>query len=163
MSKKSERKIFSIPVILAAVFVVGLLAVEYSKSLQTMARGADEPPTIDFTWTPIGRVDLKEMVGTVKLQDDHALDFSTYKVTIVEMGREITLPIDGVIGRDYEQKLSFAMYDGNLNLLKKQQMTLKIEVADDIGQKTEIERVVKLKLPEGWTEEMIGGVKLITE
>jgi hypothetical protein len=162
MSKKSERKIFSVPVILAAVFVVGLLVVEYSKSIQTMVRGTDEPPTIDFTWTPIGRVNLKEMVGTVKLEDDHALDFSTYKVTVMELNREIGLPVEGVIGRDYEQQMSFAMFDGNLELLKRQQMTLKVEVADDAGQKTEIEQVVKLKLPEGWTEEMMGGIQLMT-
>ncbi len=163
MSKKSENKLFSLPVILAAAFVVGLLAVEYGKSLQTMARGGDDPPTVDFTWTPVGRVDLKEMVGTVKLQDDHALNFSTYKITILELNREITLPVEGVIGRDYEQQISFAMFDGNLNLLKKQAMTIKIEVADDAGQHTAIQRIVKLKLPEGWTEEMIGGVKLLTE
>jgi hypothetical protein len=163
MSDNQGKKFFRLPVILAAIFVVGLILVEYGTQIRLAARGADHPPTVDFTWTPIGRVDLKEMVGTVTLVDDHALDFSTYKITVVELGREIDLPIVGIIGREYEQKVSFAMFDGNLQLLKKGEMTLQVEVADDVGQKTVIERIVKIKPPSGWTQEEIDSIQLITE
>ncbi|MFH1047970.1 MAG: hypothetical protein V1738_06755 [Patescibacteria group bacterium] len=163
MDKKPERKIFTLPVILGAVFIVALLSIEYGKSLRLMARGADNPPTVEFTWVPVGRVSLKEMIGTVKLKDDHALDFTTYNLKVVELGRDIGLPIEGMLGREYEQQVSFAMFDGYLELLKRGQMTLQIEVADDIGQKTTIERIVKLKMPDGWTEESIDSIQLITE
>lgn len=163
MNKKKDRKLISLPIILAAVFVVGLLAIEHHKGIEDAARGEDKPPEVDFTWKPVGRVSLKDMVGTVKLKDDHALDFSTYKIRIVELGREIELPIEGVIGREYKQDISLAMFAGNLELLKRGEMTIQVEVADDAGQMTQIERVVKLKMPEGLTREAVRSIDFKTE
>ena len=154
-AKPKRRKIFSWPVIVAAIFVVLLLVVEYGKSLQMVARGTDEKPTVDFTWTPIGRVSLKEMKGHLKVEDDHAIDFTTLKMEVVELHKTIEVTRNDVIGRSFETDMSFAMFDGNLDLLKHGQMTLRVSVSDDIGQETVIERVVKIKVPEGLSPDLL--------
>jgi len=163
MAADKGRRFFSWPIILAAVFVMALIVVEYGKTLSLAARGTDNKPTVDFTWTPIGRVSLREMVGKIRVEDDYAIDFSTLKVEIVELRRTIDVTREDVIGKSFEQNMSFAMFDGNLELLKRGQMTLRISVADDVGQETVIERVVKLDVPKGLTPEMMKSLQLMVE
>ncbi|MBU0624786.1 hypothetical protein KKF05_00405 [Patescibacteria group bacterium] len=145
MNKKNGRKFFPLPIILAAVLIVLLLVVEYGQSLRLAVRGIDNKPTVDFTWTPIGRVSLKEMIGRVKVEDDYALDFNTLKLEIVELNQTIELTRSDVIGKSFEQEISLAMFDNQPELMTRGQMTIRVSVADDRGQEAILERVVKLK------------------
>jgi hypothetical protein len=142
---QKKRKLFSWPIILAAAFIIVLLIIEYGQSWQWLVRGADHGPTIDFTWTPLGRVSLKEMIGTVKVEDDYALDFNTLKFEILELNQTIDLTRKDVIGKSFEQTISLAMFDNQPELARRGQMTVRISVADDRGQQAMIERIIKLK------------------
>ncbi|MFH2062731.1 MAG: hypothetical protein ABIJ46_01095 [bacterium] len=140
-----KRRIISFPIVAAVIFIAVLVVADRWKSFSHLTRGQDNKPTVDFTWTPIGRVRLTEMVGMVRVQDDYAIDFSTLKVQVVELNKTIKISRDDLVGRDYEERVSFAMLAGNVEIASRGQMTLRISVADDAGQVTEIERVIKIE------------------
>ncbi len=141
----SRYKAMVLPLGLSALILVvmGLIIAKDTRAL--MLRNEDLPPVIDFTWTPAGDVDLKEMRGFLTMKDDYALDFTTYRFTIVEIARTFDLPIDGMIGREYEQPVSLSLIADRPEVLRQQKLTVEISVADDKGQKTTITRVIKLK------------------
>lgn len=106
----------------------------------------DNPPVIEFTWTPLGEVDLKTVVGHLKMSDDKALDFGTYRMTVMETGNTYDLPIQGgVIGRLYETDLRFSWLANNPNLLSSDRMTLNFSIADNAGHKTSLIKAIPLK------------------
>lgn len=131
--------------VVASVAVLLLMMFVIARDFTIAGRKEDLPPVIDFTWTPVGPVDLREMKGFLTMRDDYALDFTTYQMKIVELDRTFGLPIDGVIGKDYEQMVSLSLFADNGTLLEKGRVTLQFSIADDKGQVTTIERVMKLK------------------
>ncbi|MEY4744936.1 MAG: hypothetical protein RL272_881 [Candidatus Parcubacteria bacterium] len=126
---------------LAILAVMGLIAASDTRKLT--ARSEDLPPRIEFTWSPAGAVDLKDMHGFLTLKDDYALDFKTYRMRLVEVDKTIDLPIDGLIGKDYEQPVSLGLVAGNPRLNGR--LTVEISIADDRGQKSTLTRVITLK------------------
>jgi len=138
----------STAIALGVVLIVGLIAL--GDNLKYMVRGDDKAPEVDFTWTPIGPVTLKEMVGHIHIKDDYALDFSKFDVRIVELDRMLEIVREDVIGREYDGDVHFAQFDEHPVLLKYGRMTLEISATDDRGQTTKIERVVKIKRPDGF-------------
>ena len=145
MEDKSKRRwFFTLPALAIVAIILILAASEYGKSFSYAIRGQDNKPTVDFTWTPLGRVRLTEMVGQVFLEDDYALDFSTFEVEVVELRKVLKIAREDLVGREYTDRVSFAQLAGNPEINARGQMTLRISVADDRGQKTEIERVVKI-------------------
>lgn len=155
MAKARRNLLAAVPVLLAAAIlsVMALIAGKDTKALMT--RKEDLPPTIDFTWSPAGAVTLKEMRGFLTMKDDYALDFTTYRLRIVELDKTVNLPIDGLIGKDYEQPISFGLLADDPRVVGLDKLTIRISVADDKGQKASIERVVKIK------PEPIGAAALI--
>jgi len=150
MENKAKKRYFTLStaIALGVILVVGLLAM--GDNVRYLARGEDKAPEVDFTWTPIGPVTLKEMVGHIHIKDDFALDFSRFDVRVVELDKTLEIMRDDVIGKEYEGDLFFAQFHEHPVLLKYGRMTLEISVADDRGQVTKIERVVKVKRPEGF-------------
>lgn len=147
--KYKKTTLAAIPVILA-VGVLAAVALTASRDARPIfGRGSsDEPPTIEFTWSPAGAVSLMEMKAKLHLKDDHELDFPSYKMTLVEAGRELRLPLaDEIIGKEYEDTLSFSLIADDPQLYGEEKLTVQIEIADDRGQKTAIEKVIKLKPP----------------
>jgi hypothetical protein len=129
-----------------AFLVVGTMAILWSKDVMSyVERGTDDPPTVEFSWTPVGPVDLMEMKGLVRVTDDHGIDFTTYRFRIVELDRTLDLPIEGLVGSEYEQPISLSLIANNAILLQKKEVTIEIVVADDVGQETSIVKVIKLK------------------
>jgi hypothetical protein len=151
---KNQKLLVILPVVLGTVIlaVVAATALRDRNAALGVAetrldpvRG-DQPPEVDFTWTPSGAVTLREMVGKLSLKDDRALDFKTYKMYLVELDKTVTLPMaESLIGREYTDTLSFSLQADNPRLIGKDKLTVRIEIADNKGQKTEIERIIKLK------------------
>lgn len=138
-------------VLILGVVAVGALrdrdaAIGIAESRFEKKKGGDQPPEVDFTWTPSGAVTLREMVGRLSLKDDHALDFKTYKMYLVELDKTVTLPMaESLIGREYEDRISFSLQAENPQLIGKDKLTVQIEIADTKGNKTSIERIIKLR------------------
>jgi len=131
---------------LAASAIIATAAAFWAHDvLEYVARGEDAPPVVDFTWTPVGRVSLREMKGLVRIQDDHAIDFSTYRFRIVEIDRMLDLLLEGLMGREYEQPVSLSLIADDPVLRQRREVTIEVRVADDIGQEASVRKVIKLK------------------
>jgi hypothetical protein len=137
---------------IAVVALFGMSLIYLADWSRINIREEDTPPRIEFTWTPIGPVDLKEMRGYLRLEDDYSLDFTTYRMTIVELDRTFDLPIEGMIGREYETPISLSLLANDPSLYGKPKLTLRFAVSDDQGQAAELERTIHLKQPEGGLE-----------
>lgn len=142
---ESRYKAMMVPLGLSAAILVimGLIIAKDTRAL--MSREEDLPPVIEFSWSPAGDVDLKEMKGFLTIKDDYAIDFTTYRFTIVELNKTLDLPIDGLMGKDYEQSVSLSLIADRPEVLRQEKLTIEISVADDKGQQTSITRVIKLK------------------
>ncbi|HTK05474.1 MAG TPA: hypothetical protein VL500_07850 [Candidatus Eisenbacteria bacterium] len=145
MALKDKLKSSLIPIALAAAILVvmGLIVTRDTRKL--MARGQDLPPRIEFTWNPAGPVSLLEMKGFLTIKDDYGIDFTTYRMRLPDLDKTMDLPIDGLIGKDYEQPVSFSLLADNPKLAGKDRLTVEISVADDRGQKSSLTRVIMLK------------------
>jgi hypothetical protein len=133
-----------------AVVVLAVIAATWHRDVSRLSeRADDQPPTVGFTWSPAGTVDLEQFRGHLTLKDDHALDFKTYKMTFVELGRSIGLPLaDQLIGKEYDDaNVYFSLIARDPKLSGKDKLTVQIEVADDAGQKTSVEKVISIKPP----------------
>ncbi len=131
---------------LVVLAVMGtVILTDRSRLQRTCGVGEDLPPVIEFTWTPLGPLDLKDFRGFLKMRDDCALDFATYRFRIAELDKTLDLPIDGMIGREYESPVALGLLADNPKLADKDRLTIEISVADDKGQETKIERTVRLK------------------
>ena len=136
-----------LPIIGALLILVGMTVIFANDWRVLNSRDQDMPPVIEFTWTPLGVVDLKEFRGFLKMKDDHALDFTTYRMHIVEINKTYDLPIDGMIGNEYESPISLGLLTNNAALVGKRQLTIRFSISDDVGQKSELERIVKIRPP----------------
>lgn len=145
VDRQKKKLIAAMPVILGSVIliVMGFIIAKDTNFFTT--RKEDLPPTIDFTWSPAGAVSLKGMRGYLVIRDDYALNFKTYRMRLVELDKTIDLPIDGLIGKDYEQPISFSLIADDPHLRGAEKLTVQISIADDRDQKTSIERVIRLK------------------
>lgn len=146
-----KPKKFPVPyVTLAAVAVyvalaAGLLyAKEFSQSSLPLPFG-DQPPQITLTWSPDGVVDLMTTKVHLHMKDDHGLDFTTYRLTVVETGRTIDMPIKDLVGKDYETDLSFSWLAGDQRLRTAGKMTVIVSIADDHGHKSTLTRIIPLR------------------
>ena len=128
---------------LAILLVMAVIITKDTRALMT--RNEDLPPRIEFTWTPAGAVSLKEMRGFLTLKDDYALDFTTFRMRLVEIDKVIDLPIDGLIGKEYQAPVSFSLLADSPKLQDHHRLTVEIEVADDKGQKSSLTRVITLQ------------------
>lgn len=145
MALKEKLVSTAIPVGLsiAILAVMGLIATRDTRALTT--RHEDAPPHIEFTWSPAGPVSLREMKGFLSIKDDYGIDFSSYRMRLPELDKTLDLPIDGLIGKDYEQPISFSLLAGNPKLYGRDRLTVEISVADDRGQRSTLTRVIMLK------------------
>ncbi len=134
-----------IPLGLSAAILVVMGVIMTLDTHKLLARQQDLPPVIEFTWTPAGPVDLKEMRGYLTIHDDYALDFSTYRMRLVELDKDLDMPIAGLIGKDYAQTISFGLIADDPRLRDKDKLTVEISIADDRGQKATLTRVIPLK------------------
>jgi len=130
---------------LAVLGVMGLIIIRDSRAMMT--RRDDLPPVVDFTWTPVEPADLREVRGFLSMKDDYGLDFKTYRMRIVEMDKEWGLPIDGLMGKDYEQPISLGLIDDRPEIADSRQVTIEFSIADDRGHATSITRVIRLRQP----------------
>jgi hypothetical protein len=130
-----------------AVAIIGTVGIAYSREYFgfTARTGDDLPPTIEFTWTPLGRVFLEEIRGHVVIKDDHGLDFTSYAMRVVEAGKTLDLPIPGLSGKEYEQDISFLQFATNADILRKGEVTVEFRIKDDIGQETVLTKIIKLR------------------
>jgi hypothetical protein len=142
---RSSPKFRRVPLYAGLAVLAVMAAVAARDSRALMTRSEDLPPVIDFTWTPAGAVDLREMRGFLSIKDDYALDFTTYRMTLVEIDRTIDLPIEGLIGREYEQDVSFSLIADHPRLRETDRLTVHVAIADDKGQTSTITRVIRLK------------------
>lgn len=143
--KRKRTFVDYLPIVLGALILLAVSAIVSEEHLTLFSRGTDRPPTIEFTWTPLGRVSLFEMQGHLKIVDDYALDFTTYRLTIKEIDKTIDLPIDGLVGREYEQDISLSYLANNAILNSKKTVTLEFSISDDVGQKATVVKEIKLK------------------
>lgn len=145
--------ITKLPVLLAALILAVMVVILSKDKASFFDQKSDLPPTIDFTWSPAGEVSLLEMKAKLKLSDDRALDFKTYKMTLVEINREIKLPMaESLIGKDYEDNLSFSLFASDPKLIGKEKLTVRIQISDTKGHSASIERIIKIK-PAGFNIE----------
>ena len=136
--------------LLAVTVLLGMAGLWYlDKKALTDRRpsGADQPPTVEFTWTPLGPTTLQEFKGRLAMKDDHSLDFKTYRFHIVELDKTLDMPIDGLVGSDYESDVYLSLLADDPRTYDLDRLTLEISIADDKGQRTSITRVVRLKPP----------------
>ena len=145
MEKLKRKVIAATPVVLASVILLVMIFIIARDTKVLRTRSEDLPPTIDFTWSPAGAISLRDMKGYLVIRDDYALDFTTYRMRLVELDKTIDLPIEGMIGKDYEQPIFFSLIADNPHLVGKDKLTVQISIADDKGQKTSIERVIRLR------------------
>ena len=133
------------PVIIGMTILV-LMGIIYVTDLSFLEfRGEDNPPTIEFTWTPLGRIDLIDMRGKLILIDYYALDFESYTMRIVELKMENGIPVEGLIGRVFEQDVSLSTLHENAILAKKGEVTLEFYIKDDVGQEAFLSKTIKIK------------------
>ncbi len=143
---KKKKRFYRSLAVSAAVLVLAVVGTLFLTDWKKLtSRSEDLPPTIDFTWTPLGPLDLKDFRGYLTMKDDYALDFTTYRFTIVELNKTVDLPIPGMIGKEYDSPISLALVADRAELADKDRITVRVSIADDKGQKTEIERVIRLK------------------
>lgn len=148
VSRKHIYRIAGLALLLGSVAVLGYMGLLIARDSGLFAeRLKDEPPQIEFTWTPLGPLDLREMKGRLTMSDDHGLDFTTYRFKIVELDKTVDMPIDGLVGKEYESSVYLGLLADDPRLLELDRLTLEITVADDSGQKMTISRVVRLKPP----------------
>lgn len=143
--QKKRTFVDYLPIVLGALILLAVAAIAAEEHLTLFSRGTDRPPTIEFTWMPIGRVSLFEMKGHLRMVDDYALDFTTYRMTIKEIDKTIDLPIDGLVGREYEQDISLSYLANDAVLNSRKTVTIEFTIADDKGQKTTLVKEIKLK------------------
>lgn len=132
--------------ILLVLAVLTLRASSPAAGTRGWSSAADLPPVIEFSWTPAGAVDLREMRGLLKITDDRGLDFASYRMELLEP--EMTLDIPNgksLIGKEYEQPVDFALIADHPRVAGEDKLTVRITVADTAGQFTTIEREIKLK------------------
>ena len=143
IKKIGWKRLLPVAVSLAVLLVMtGVFANDWRKM---NSREQDMPPVIKFTWTPLGEVNLREFRGFLSMVDDYGLDFTTYQMEIVEIGRTYDMPIPGMLGREYETPVSLGLLANDPKLAGKKQLTLRFEISDDRGQTAKLERVVRLK------------------
>jgi hypothetical protein len=146
--RKKIYRIVSLAIFLGSLAVLGYMGqLIVRDSGLFSSRLKDEPPQIEFTWTPLGPLSLKDMKGRLTMKDDYALDFTTYRFRVVELDKTIDMPIDGLLGSDYESDVYLALLANDPRLPGLDRLTLEISVADDRGQKTTISRIVRIKPP----------------
>lgn len=143
MALKDRLTSTAVPIALGLVILVVMGFIITSDTKKLTARTNDLPPQIEFTWSPAGPVDLKQMRGFLTLKDDYGLDFKTYRMRLVEVDKTLDLPIDGLIGKEYETPVSFSLVADNPRLNGR--LTVEISIADDRGQKSTLTRVITLK------------------
>ncbi|HTM68342.1 MAG TPA: hypothetical protein VL426_03515 [Candidatus Binatia bacterium] len=145
MALKEKLTMSVVPIALAVAIlaVMGLIVTRDDRRLS--ARKEDTPPRIEFTWSPAGPVSLREMKGFLTINDDYGIDFTTYRMRLPELDKTLDMPIDGLIGKDYEQPISFSLLADNPKLAGHDRLTVEISVADDRGQKSTLTRVIMLK------------------
>jgi len=85
----------------------------------------------------------------MRIVDDYGIDFTSYRFTIEELNKTIDLPTPGMLGREYEQDVTLSTLADNAVLLQAGKATIDITVADDAGQVTTIQKIIKIKVPEG--------------
>lgn len=143
LKEKITASAVSVALAIAILAVMGLIMTRDTRTLS--ARGDDAPPKIEFSWSPAGPVSLREMKGFLTIKDDYGIDFTSYRMRLPELDKTLDLPIDGLIGKDYEQPISFSLLADNPKLRGHDRLTVEISVADDRGQKATLTRVIMLK------------------
>lgn len=147
MNDTSKKRLLSaaIPVGVGAIIILVMGIIMSRDTQKLMVRASDKPPVIDFSWSPAGPVSLLQMKGMLKIADDYGLDFTTYHMKLVELDRDIDLPIPGLIGKEYESPISFSLIANDPKLIGLTKLTVVISIADDRGQKSELTRVIDLR------------------
>jgi len=127
------------------IVLVAMAVLSWRDARNVLSGKGDTPPHIEFTWSPAGAVSLRDMRGMLSITDDRGIDFTTYRMHLVELDKTIDLPIPGIIGREYSQPISFSLIADHPRLVGKDKLTVEISVADDKGQVSTLTRVIDLK------------------
>ncbi len=143
--KSDNLRIISAVLATVILGVVGMTYVSDRLALDGGPRGTDQPPTIEFTWEPIGQPYLADIRGKVVMKDDRGLDFTTYAMTVVEAGKTLDLPIPGMLGKEYAQDISFAQFARNGDIIRKGEITVEFRIKDTAGQEAVLTKVVKFR------------------
>lgn len=143
--KKDHGKTATFVAAVLVLVAMGFVVIRDSRAM--LRRSEDLPPVIDFTWTPLEPTDLRDVRGFLSIKDDYGLDFKSYRMRIAELDKEWGLPIDGLVGKDYEQPISLGLIADRPEIADRHQVTVEFSIADDRGQKASITRVIKLGRP----------------
>lgn len=135
----------TVPTVLGCLILILMVLIINKDTRHLISRVRDNPPTIEFSWSPAGPVDLREMRGYLTIKDDYAIDFTTYRLTLDELHKTIDLPIPGMIGKEYSSPISFSLLADDPRLASLNKLTVLIDVSDDRGQKSTLTRVIDLK------------------
>ncbi|KPJ85297.1 hypothetical protein AMJ57_03590 [Parcubacteria bacterium SG8_24] len=131
--------------LLALTAAVHLMVTRFpAGDTDTETLAPDRPPVIEFFSDSPAPRPLRVTRGRVRLEDDRGLDFSTYRMTAVELGRTIRLPIEGMLATEYEQDISLALLLTEPGAGRLEYITLEFFVADDSGQGTILSERVEL-------------------
>lgn len=143
-SSKTSRKILPFAIAVVILLAMALFATDAGRALLSGAK--DNPPRIDFTWTDEGQpVSLAETSATLRITDDHGIDFTTYRMRLVELDRTLDFPVEGVVGKDWSQPVSFSLVADDPKLEGKKTLTVEITVADDKGQVSTLTKAMPLR------------------
>lgn len=138
-----------LPLALGVIVLLVMAWIALKETPVLGGRANDTPPSIEFTWTPIGRPELMDIRGKLRVVDDYGLDFSSYSMRIAEIEKTLDYPVPGVAGKEFEQDISFAQFAMHAVLLQKGEMTVEFRMKDDAGQEAMLSKVVKFKQYEG--------------
>ncbi len=147
--KSRNTVIISILAIALGAYLLGTGAFMYfsgrGEAVSNVVPFANSAPSIAFDCEPFGEIDLKTAKCHLVMTDDKGLDFTTYRMTVKEIGRTFDMPVEGVlVGREYDTYLNFSWLADNITLTSGGKITVEFSIADDDGQKTVFEKSLLL-------------------
>lgn len=144
--KELNNRLRHAPALLAAAILIIMVAILTNDKAALAIRLNDQAPTIEFDLPEFeGPADLRLLLGQLRMQDDYGLDFTTYRMKLVELGKEYDLPIPGMLGKDYEQRISFSWLEDKPEIAGLGELTVEFAIADDHGQKTTLAKKIPLR------------------
>jgi hypothetical protein len=141
----TKQKSYIIALVATVIGFAIFFSLKKTTDNEVVLRIEDKAPEITLTWLPEKPNSISDINAKLRIVDDHGIDFSSYLLTIVEAERTINYPVEPEpTGREWEQPLNFSLIAGDPKLANATKLTLRVEVADDRGQKSQIEKVIEL-------------------
>lgn len=142
----AQKRRSLLPFGIGLLVLVFLAVIASQRGRALLTRQHDNPPVIEFSWSPAeGPVSLAEASAVLHISDDYGIDFTTYRMRLVELDRTLDFPVEGVVGKDWTQPVSFSLVADDPKLQDVHTLTVEISVADDRGQVSTLTKVIPLK------------------